>query len=500
MLLSYFTGEQHSENFDQIIFLAEEMGYSVRVYESKESSQFDFLHAVYRDSVTIVDATIPEDLTLSTIYPILTAHINILDHILVFSDTLYEDGTQILPLNITPQRVKTDKDENLLTWLRVQLEELKANKYYERFDIGSLEVLSNQEKMAEKKYVERMEKVMLASLELHKPKMDGIKRVMISYRNCCSKDVEFFRRQKESMGKVEIRMLPPGSICDENEALSPYRRWMLVGFLEDYIRNENEVWVYYNSIYTNSWWTLAEMVMVAYINYDREEKDKVKVKVYDAGKKRFIEENEEGYPTYLHIQLTDSQHQKLARYLANSRPDVIIDSEMRQHICNLKKVAKIMRFIPRSIRIKMWHPIIEKTVPDNFSEDEKKKMVDEIISMYCNPKSLMAYANEAVFDEDFSKWSNISYQVDFVTTAFKDDIIDIDEFMDAPMQELNKFDDKNLINAVDKKLTINLKGKHFHIRQGKKRYIWFATRMGEPVVKDAPGLAFFQTYNLVTHE
>lgn len=112
----------------------------------------------------------------------------------------------------------------------------------------------------------------------------------------------------------------------------------------------------------------------------------------------------------------------------------------------------------------------------------------------------MAYANEAVFDEDFSKWSNISYQVDFVTTAFKDDIIDIDEFMDAPMQELNKFDDKNLINAVDKKLTINLKGKHFHIRQGKKRYIWFATRMGEPVVKDAPGLAFFQTYNLVTHE
>lgn len=99
-------------------------------------------------------------------------------------------------------------------------------------------------------------------------------------------------------------------------------------------------------------------------------------------------------------------------------------------------------------------------------------MVDEIISMYCNSKSLMAYANEAVFDEDFSKWSNISYQVDFVTPAFKDDIIDIDEFMDAPMQELNKFDDKNLINAVDKKVTINLKGKHFHIRQGKKRYIW----------------------------
>ena len=147
----------------------------------------------------------------------------------------------------------------------------------------------------------------------------------------------------------------------------------------------------------------------------------------------------------------------------------------------------------------MWHPIIEKNVPDNLSEDEKKKMVDEIISMYCNPKSLMAYANEAIFDEDFSKWSNISYQVDFVTAAFKDDIIDVDEFMDAPMQELNIFEDKDLINAVDKKKLINLKDKQFYIKKGKKRYIWLATRMGETVVKDAPGLAFFQTYNLVTH-
>ena len=110
MKLSYFTGEQHSENYDQIIRLAKGLGYSVRLYESKKSNQFDFLQAVYRDTVTIVDATIPNDLTLSTVYPLLTAHINILDHLLVFSDKQYEDGTQILPLNITPQRVRTEKE------------------------------------------------------------------------------------------------------------------------------------------------------------------------------------------------------------------------------------------------------------------------------------------------------------------------------------------------------------------------------------------------------
>ena len=119
--LSYFSGGQHCENYEQIIHLAEELGYSVRVYETKESSQFDFLQAIYRDTATVVDATIPDDLTQSTVYPLLTAHINILDHILVFSDKQYEDGAQVLPLNITPQRVRTDKDKDLLGWLKVQL-------------------------------------------------------------------------------------------------------------------------------------------------------------------------------------------------------------------------------------------------------------------------------------------------------------------------------------------------------------------------------------------
>jgi hypothetical protein len=178
---------------------------------------------------------------------------------------------------------------------------------------------------------------------------------------------------------------------------------------------------------------------------------------------------------------------------------VIIDSEARQHICSLKKVAKIIAFMPKSMRVKMLRPIIEESIPVSLSEDERNKLLDEVISMYCNPKSLMAYANETVFDKEFSSWSNISYQVDFVTAAFKDDIIDVDEFMDAPMQELNIFEDKDLINAVDKKKLINLKDKQFYIKKGKKRYIWLATRMGETVVKDAPGLAFFQTYILVTH-
>lgn len=492
MTLSYFTGEQHSENFEEIIQLSKKLGYSVRLYESKDSNQFDFLQAVYRDTAIILDATIPDDLTLSTVYPLLTAHVNILDHILVFSDKQYDDNSQILPLNITPQRVRTDKDKDLLAWLRAQLEDLKEHQYYERFEIESIEKLAD--------YKLPMEKVMSASLELHKPKKDDKKRVMISYRNSCSKEVELFRKREEAKGEVEIKVLPPGSLCDDYEAHTPMRRWMLVGLLEDHIRSVNEVWVYYNGIYTNSWWTLAEMVMVAYINHDRAEKDKVKVKVYDAGKKRFLEENEDSYPAYLHVQLSDSQHQKIARYLSNTRPDTM-GPEMQQQIDGLKRMARVMRFMTKKKRAffaEQMRPMIEQGVPGNMPQEDRNKMVNDLLAMYSDPKAIMAYANDAVFKDEF--WNNISYQTERVTAAFKGGTINVDIFMDTPMQELTKLKDENLRTAANSNSQIKLKDNRYYVGEGKKRYLWLATRMGMPTVKDAPGIEIVQTYNLQTHD
>lgn len=520
MTLSYFTGEQHSENFEQIIHLAEELGYFVQVYESKKSNQFDFLQAVYRDTAIIVDATIPDDLSLSTVYPLLTAHVNCVDHILVFSDNYYGDGSQILPLNLTTLRKRNyiDKDKlarllkdmpekgkkyaqrELLIWLRVQLEDLKEHQYYERFDIESIETLSNLEKVAEKNYKERMEKVMSASLELHKPKKEETKRVMISYRNSCSKEVELFRKREEAKGEVEIKVLPPGSLCDDYEAHTPMRRWMLVGLLEDHIRSVNEVWAYYNDIYTNSWWTLAELVMVAYINHDRAEKDKVKLLIYDASKKRFIDKDEKEYPTYLHIQLTNSQQQRLARYLSNTRPDTMGPETMRQ-VAGLKKLAWVMRFMTKKKRAffaEQMRPMIEQGVPSDLPQEDRDKMVNDLLAMYSDPKAIMAYANDAVFKNEF--WNNISYQTERVTAAFKDGTIDVDTFMDTPMQELTKYKDENLRSVAGSTSQIKLKGQKYYVGEGKKRYLWLATRMGMPTVKDAPGLEIIQTYNLLTHD
>lgn len=491
MTLSYFTGEQHSENFEQIIYLAEELGYSVRVYESKISTQFDFLQAVYRDTATIVDATIPDDLSLLTVYPLLTAHINILDHILVFSDKQYEGGSQILPLNIIPRRMREEKDKNLLAWLRVQLENLKEYQYYERFEIEAIENLPN--------YKDNMERVILDSLALRERQNRNKTKVMISYRSGCSMEVEKFRKEVESQGKVKIKVLPPGSLCGDNEAHTPMRRWMLVGLLDDHIREVDEVWVYYNDIYSNSWWTLAELVMVANINYDRNESDKIKIKVYNAKEKRFLSEKE--FPMFVKVVLDSDQHRRLARLLSNTRPDTM-GPENIENINQLKQIVPIMRNMPKFLRnkfVQQMRPLLEQGVPKSIPKEQQEEMLRDLVKMYSDPDELERYVNDEVFQDVF--WKNISYQTENRTPALVNGIVNPNVFMDVPMAEDTGLSEDELKNAANNGTLITLTSsdgaKRYRVEKGITRYLWLATRMGQPTVKDAPGLEVIQTYNLV---
>ena len=62
------------------------------------------------------------------------------------------------------------------------------------------------------------------------------------------------------------------------------------------------------------------------------------------------------------------------------------------------------------------------------------------------------------------------------------------------------FKDENLCTAAASNSQVKLKGKKYYVSEGKKRYLWLATRMGMPTVKDAPGIEIVQTYNLITHD
>lgn len=477
--------------------IGENLDYEIKEYSALEVSQLEFLFAIHNDDAVIIDCTIPDDLEQPTVFPILTAQINMLDHILVYSDDYYEgkdiDGyfVPILPLNITPQREYRSKDKDVVKWLIEQLFDIQSHDYYPRLKLVDLDSMI-------KNKVE-MEQMLLESLKLHNLKKRDKTRVMISYRNSCSLEVEQFKKEVEAQGKVEIKMLPPGSLCGDYEAHTPMRRWMLVGLLDDNIREVNEVWVYYNDIYANSWWTLAELVMVANINYDRNEDDKIKIKVYDSKGKRFLSEKE--YPEFIKVSLDTDQHRRLARLLSNTRPDTM-GPENIENINQLKQIVPIMRNMPKFLRnrlVKQMRPLLEQGVPTSIPKEQQEEMIQDLVKMYSDPDELERYVNDEMFQDVF--WKNISYQTEERTPAFVSGIVNPNVFMDVPMVEDTGLSEEELKVAAKNGTLITLTSstgtKRYRVEKGITRYLWLATRMGQPTVKDAPGLEVIQTYNFI---
>lgn len=206
------------------------------------------------------------------------------------------------------------------------------------------------------KYQKEMEEMLGASLEIRRKNKHEKTSVMISYRNRYSEEVEKFKsiitgtdiqskKERHRLGcdgDYELKVLPPASLCGADEAHTPMRRWMLVGLLENHIREIDEVWVYESRNgkgeidYTKSWWTIAEMIMVANINYDNTKK--IKVKVYNPIKKQFYETTPQQYL----VNITEAQHKRLARYLSNTRPDTM-GPECLAKVKQLKMIANLMR-------------------------------------------------------------------------------------------------------------------------------------------------------------
>ena len=482
-----------SDYFDEAISnMVKQKGLTLVIKNVTSCSQVDFMIDIHRDLAVIVDATIPQDLKESTIYPILTAHVNILNHIILFSRKTDEEGDEILPLNIVPQRKRTNKDVDLPLWIEEQLSDIISHEgYYRRLEVETLDdLLSHQSDM---------EKMMVASIDIPKNKAMKKKSVMISYRNMYANEVKALKERKEEEGNIEVKALPPGSLCGDFEAHTPMRRWMLFGLLEDHIRSVDEVWVYLTEDYTDSWWTLAEMAMTENLNFERNNGKKIKVRVYDPSKEDFLLENET--PSFLIPQITEEHHKRLARYLSNTRPDTM-GPEMLQQVRQMKQLAKILRFSPSSIKVQILANLKETlsaSIPSELPEDQKEEMLKEMLAMYSNPDELEKYASDDVFQDTF--WSNISYQVGQRTPAFTGDGIDVDSFMRVPMQELTTLDDRKLSKTCKKKGMVemsNLEGKgKYNVSVGTTRYLWLATRMGQPTVKDAPGLEVIQTYNLI---
>lgn len=473
--------------------------------------QQQFLYAVHVSDIVVVDCTIPSDVNDGGVYPALTAQVNILNHVIVVSENN-------LPLNITPLRgVFPQKDgerytiEHILKELPEQIEQSLKEDTYSRISEDMINDFL--------KYQKEMEEMLGASLEIRRRKKHEKTSVMISYRNSHSEEVEKFKSiitgtdiqsEKERHrlgcdGDYELKVLPPASLCGADEAHTPMRRWMLVGLLEDHIREVDEVWVYESRNdngeidYTKSWWTIAEMIMVANSNYDNTKK--IKVKVYNPIKQQFYET----IPQQYLVNITEAQHKRLARFLSNTRPDTM-GPECLAQVKQLKMIANLMRYSTEEMKQQMLENLranFELSVPKTLEEDERKQMIDDMIKMYSDPDEIERYANDDVFKEEF--WNDISYQTAEATTCFTSGRIDVDKFMSIPMDEVTGHPLEDFVKASFKNDgCINL-GSWIHPLKYKvskaniDRYLWLATRMGRPTVKDgnASGLERIPIYNIM---
>lgn len=475
--------------------------------------QQQMLFAIHVADVVIVDCTIPTEKTDGGVYPALTAQINCLNHIVVVSEN-------VLPLNIKPYRwVAPQEDGQLLSTSCIldKLPETVAESIkedtYDRFPAE--EFLSNMEK-----FMPDMEKMIQESLDARDKKKSSSTTVMVSYRNSHKKEVDDFvqiiegtdtksinlRNEMGCEGNYQIKVLPPASLCGAYEAHTPMRRWMLVGILEDHIREVDEVWVYESRDsdgeidYTNSWWTIAEMVMVAYIN--KHSAKKIKIRVYNSIVRKFYDATPEKYV----IKLSDIQNQRLARLLSNTRPDTMGPEarnresgnsifQQAQFIERYKNASWLeKKVIKRAIRNNL-----ERVVPKFMEPDERKEMLDEMVRMYTFPEEVEKYINDDVFKDEF--WDKISYQTSMRTPCFQDDIIDVDSFLQIPMLELTDLEIEDFEKAsisVDNSISIRHKNYTVH-KATFSRYLWLATRMGKPTVGEVsqtPGLEIIPIYNL----
>ena len=173
-----------------------------------------------------------------------------------------------------------------------------------------------------------------------------------------------------------------------------------------------------------------------------------------------------------------------------------------ENINQLKQIVPIMRNMPKFLRnrlVKQMRPLLEQGVPTSIPKEQQEEMIQDLVKMYSDPDELERYVNDEVFQDVF--WKNISYQTEERTPALVNGVVNPNVFMDVPMTEETGLSEDELNNAANNGIIITLKsskgGKSYRVEKGITRYLWLATRMGQPTVKDAPGLEVIQTYNLI---
>lgn len=237
--------------------LARSMGFTVREHE--EPDMVVYSKACLRDDLVVLDATVTRKgwHNYEFVFP------SPIDHLLVVSrhylpinfyglrDSIFDPeagkliyGTPFYPHSLT--------NEELLRWLFLQLCEFRP--WLPR---------PARDKRALRSWLKGMSNSLNAIDERRKE----TGQVFISYRSNDWDAVKQLRRRIESGEfhggqRMEVRCFPPNTLSDE--VMTEQRRWQMLSMIDRFIGPADEIWAYQGRDYYDSWWTLGELMILAY--------------------------------------------------------------------------------------------------------------------------------------------------------------------------------------------------------------------------------------------
>ena len=288
--VSLFTSStQQGENLAEI--LQEKLsahsinGLDVELETVYDGDSEDMMISGLEDDIVIFDASVED--AIGSNYKTTKMWPLCMEHFLVISRTR-------LPINFEPfhsggspdswgnllERPFSLTNEQLADWIESQLKLLSGN--LPRPDEDRLTVPKGQFGVYAKKIGPLTIKLITQSLKRREKIREKSGKAFVSYlskysihhrygKSSCGfyiEDVLTLIKEYHSDPDYPVLYYPPGSLS--SEFMAEYRRWQVVRMIEDRIRAADEFWIFETDDYYDSWWTQAELAILAYIRHDDE--------------------------------------------------------------------------------------------------------------------------------------------------------------------------------------------------------------------------------------
>lgn len=214
-----------------------ELGVAPRVVE--QPTQGPSKRANLKDDFVVFDASIEEGHS----YAGMTLHPAMMEHVFLVSRTPLPVNVPPLGTGGVPLYPHAFSNEQILETLRRELLVAARRPRRPWQQRGFLGMFS----------------AMTRGIESKRAALRAGTEVFISYRSHAADAVRAFAERE----RRAVFFFEPGALAWDDELLREQQRWTLIAMLDERIGAAREVWVYDTPDYLDSWWTRAELAVIA---------------------------------------------------------------------------------------------------------------------------------------------------------------------------------------------------------------------------------------------